>query len=87
MQHVLNLSENFDVYADANQWILTKARNNDAEARTVLGYVGGTKTTLLRLCRKKSVVVWTISMDAINEWPERFLDWKKGLSDDVAKRH
>jgi|TARA_R110000822_G_scaffold146050_1_gene285072 hypothetical protein len=77
MKHILNLSEGFDIYADANQWIVAKARKKGVGSPTALGYIGSTKDIIIRVCREKNAPIDPIAHEVMDKWPNRFLDWKE----------
>lgn len=82
-RHILQLSSDWSIRTDGLQWVLSKAgksaREGGKNARTerfrAYGYVGGRKTTLLRLAREYSIPITPVALKAIEGWPDTFREW------------
>lgn len=73
----LQLSEDWAIHYDDNQWMLMKARKLRSERKWhPLGYVGGRKATLERLTAEKGASITSEAQAVLNTWPEYFLEWR-----------
>ena len=81
----LQLSDDWAIHFDDNQWMLCKARNLRSERKWhPQGYVGGQKATLERLTREKGASITSKAQAVLDSWPDRFLDWKAQQGQKVA---
>ena len=62
---------------DDNQWIILRRRNLGRQRGwKPVSFIGGKKTTLLRVLREKGVVLNPEAQASLELFPDRFLDWR-----------
>ena len=80
----LMLCNDWALLFDANQWILANARNvHSGRQWQPISYIASTKSTLRRVLMEKRIYPELAAEQAIDSWPERFLDW---LAEHKAKQ-
>lgn len=74
---ILRVSDDWAIFADKNQWIVSKARKRgvgiDWRAKA---YVASNKTQLLSTLFKMAVQISSEAEVELSRWPEGFLEWR-----------
>ena len=81
------LSDGWALGADNNQWMLLRGRKRHRE--TVwqpVAYIGSTKTNLLLCVAGKGAHSTAAAQAQLDEWSERFLDWRPAMQNTAATR-
>ena len=80
---VLQLSENWAVLADNQQWMLCKRRKN-RKSWDAVSSVASTNAVLMRCIHEKDAVVDPEGQAGLNALPESFQVWKRQSADGSA---
>lgn len=74
---ILRLNEEWAVFADNQQWIVSKARKLRSECKWhPQAYIGSKKAVLLRYARENGIQIDPKALATIEAWPDRFLTWR-----------
>lgn len=75
---VTHIAEGWAIFANANQWVLCRARMRRQDSYwQPIAFIGSNKSVLVRVLREKRIKVSMAAQFQIDDWPEKFLDWRR----------
>jgi len=78
---VLRVSDEWAIFADRNQWIISKARKRGVGCDwTPKAYIATNKAKLLSTLLKKAETISPQAEAELATWPDDFLSWKTMVS-------